>query len=317
MFPKAWKLLQVAASTLLLATSAWAGSPWGEDYFPNLQVVDQNGRRLEFFDDVLKGQQLVISFIFTSCQDLCPLSTARLRLVEEELKKHNANVRFVALSVDPKNDTPERMKAFAEAFGAENWLFLTGTRENMSMINGKLGNRSEKPSEHRNEIVLGNESTGEWARNSAFIETDRLVIDVLQLDPVWRNTARSVKSDDQQNQAVVLSDRPGEALFRKVCTPCHTIGVGDRVGPDLMDVTQRRSAKWLRAFIADPAAMQRKGDKIALALDKRFPSVVMPAMGLAEGDTQDLVDYLKSASDQIHVGGSTEHVHADGSAHKH
>ena len=55
-------------------------NPWGANYFPNVPVVDQDGRTLNFYDDVIKGKMVVVSFIYTSCPDICPLTTARLSL---------------------------------------------------------------------------------------------------------------------------------------------------------------------------------------------------------------------------------------------
>jgi cytochrome oxidase Cu insertion factor (SCO1/SenC/PrrC family) len=93
---------------------------WGASYFPNLPVIDQNGRTLKFYDDVIKGKIVIISFIYTTCQDACPLTTARLVQLADKLEKTGAVVGrdlfFVSMSVDPNNDTPERLKAFADAF---------------------------------------------------------------------------------------------------------------------------------------------------------------------------------------------------------
>jgi hypothetical protein len=58
---------------------------WGEGYLPNIPVVTQNGEKLRFFDDVIKGKIVVISFIYTSCRDICPVVTARLAQVQDKL----------------------------------------------------------------------------------------------------------------------------------------------------------------------------------------------------------------------------------------
>jgi protein SCO1 len=296
---------------------AMAGSPWRGGYFPNTELTDQNGRKLRFYDDVLKDQIVVISFIFTSCQDICPISTARLVQVQDELTRVGySKVRFISLTVDPEVDTPERLKAFSKGFNTgPNWVFLTGKPEDIRAINRKLGDRSTKPSEHRNEIVLGNETTGEWARGSAFLETGRLAIDILQMDPAWRNTTRDTASDNDHNAITELSGRPGEALFRKVCAPCHTVGVGDRIGPDLRDVTERRSETWLKAFIESPSTLQKQGDPDAQALAARFPAVVMPELGLSDQDVADLVSFLRDSSRRI-TAASTDQQHDHAARHQ-
>lgn len=312
-------ILAAIVAAGLSTTLAFADSPWGQSYFTNLEVVDQNGRTLHFYDDVLKGHQVVISFFFTSCKELCPLSTARLARVKDILGKRE-NLVFVSISVDPENDTPEKLKPYADAFGVgDNWLLLTGKPENLKTIAARLGNREEFKEQHRNEIVLGNAATGEWSRNSAFIEPERLAYDILQLDPEWRDKMRDNTKDNVHNTAQTLPDHPGESLFRKLCSSCHTVGVGTRIGPDLRDVHERRSEQWLVQFIMTPEKMLSDKDPDAVALNRQFPVAVMPSLGLTQADARDVVAYLKSASLAIREGqdvATHSHTGHDHSQHK-
>jgi protein SCO1 len=308
------KLLALVASLFAICVHATAdnSSPWGSNYFPNLPVVTQDGKTLRFYDDVIKGKQVVVSFLYTSCPDMCPLTTARLALVKDQLGDiMGRDVFFVSLTVDPENDTPARMKAMADAFNAgSGWLFLTGKPEDIRAINSKFGNRSAVLSDHRNEIILGNDVTGDWQRDTPFGDIASVVYNIrgMSTKPAVSNAMAVVGNADNP---VTITRNPGETLFRKICTPCHTVGVGDRVGPDLRDVTKRRSDKWLSAFIMSPARMRRSGDVTALELDKAFPGVKMPELGLTADDAKDLVNYLKSATERLavvnhkHVG----HVH--------
>jgi mono/diheme cytochrome c family protein len=84
-----------------------------------------------------------------------------------------------------------------------------------------------------------------------------------------------------------------------MCAPCHTIGVGDRVGPDLRGVTTRRDAAWLEAFIPNPLQMRAKHDPIALALAAQYPAVRMPTVGLAQADAADLISYLATETARL------------------
>src|SRR5262245_51780398 len=70
-------------SVVVLAAVAAAAVPaqaarWGKDYVPNVPVVTQDGKTLNFYDDLIKDKIVVLSFIYTSCKDICPLATARL-----------------------------------------------------------------------------------------------------------------------------------------------------------------------------------------------------------------------------------------------
>ena len=289
--------VSVAAPGLLKAQ----GGPRGGDYFPNLPVVTQDGKTLNFYDDVIKGKIVLINFIYTNCPDLCPLATARLGQVQEKLGDIVGHDLFlVSLTVDPERDTPERLKEFSASFSAgAGWLFLTGAPADIRSINAKLGNKSTTLSEHRNEIVLGNDATGEWQRNTVFGDLDRLIMDIHAMDPKWRNQVRSPKYDEASNTGYALGLAPGQTLFKKLCAPCHTIGVGDRVGPDLRGVTERRERAWLENFIRHPDTMRAERDPDALALVAKFPGARMPALGLAEVDASDLITYLRAETDRL------------------
>src|SRR5467141_1266567 len=158
-------------------TVAAQGNRRGENYFPNLPVVTQDGKTLRFYDDLIKGKIVLISFIYTSCPDICPLTTARLAQVEEKLGDMvGRDIFFISMTVDPVRDTPQRLKEFSQAFDTgPGWFFLTGNPEDIKAINYKLGDRGRKLSEHRNEIVLGNDVTGEWARDTALGDLNRLL----------------------------------------------------------------------------------------------------------------------------------------------
>jgi protein SCO1 len=294
---------------------------WGANYFPNLPVIDQNGRTLKFYDDVIKDKIVIISFIYTSCQDACPLTTARLVQLADKLGDAvGRDLFFVSMSVDPNNDTPERLKAFGDAFDiGPGWLFLTGKEEDIRAINKKLGDRSDRGlSDHRNEILLGNDVIGDWQRDSAFSEIDKLVITVRQMNPKWLNEVRNLSPSSAPANAVVLKlpDQPGEVTFRKVCAPCHSIGQGDRVGPDLRDVTARRDRAWLTRFIMNPKQAFAESDPTALALAARFPGVRMPALGIGDIDAQELLSYIDEQSSHLKDGAQNNAVAASRQRHR-
>jgi len=65
----------LAVLTLLCNSAVAQGSPWGKGYFPNANVVTHHGKTLQFYEDLIKDKVFVISFLFTSCKDICPLAT--------------------------------------------------------------------------------------------------------------------------------------------------------------------------------------------------------------------------------------------------
>lgn len=104
-----------------------------------------------------------------------------------------------------------------------------------------------------------------------------------------------VTAPSQENQL------PGSSDFEKRCYSCHNIGGGDKKGPDLRGVTERRSHIWLRDFIQSPAAMNRKGDAETGALFKKYAPEVMPDQPL----TPEQMDSILTLIDTFSKRGET------------
>lgn len=289
------------AILLLLALTKGApalaeGFRWGRDYLPNVTVFNQFGQPLKFYDDVIKNKIVVISFIYTSCKNICPLVTSRLVQVKDELGDVvGRDIFFVSISIDPIPDTPEKLKEQADTFHTgPGWVFLTGDPGDIDQIRYKLGERSKVITEHRNEVLLGNDRTGEWAQDSAFSDISTLAMTIRTMDPVWRSQKHGVASVQPDRVKAGSTGRQGQALFIKACASCHSIGQGDKVGPDLKGVTSRRDHDWIVRFMMGPEKMRADRDPVALALAERFPIVRMPNLQLSDGDAADLISYLDS-----------------------
>ncbi|NVK08674.1 MAG: SCO family protein [Tenacibaculum sp.] len=82
----------------------------------------------------LRGKTLVMVMIYTTCKAACPRLVADMRNIEAKIpKEYNEDLQYVLISIDPKNDTPERLKAFAKEnfMDDEHWTFLQGTEESV------------------------------------------------------------------------------------------------------------------------------------------------------------------------------------------
>jgi len=98
---------------------------------PAFSLTNRDGGEIETAD--LRGQPWVADFIFTSCPGVCPVLTRRMKELSDDLPAEE--VKLVSISVDPENDTPEVLEAYAQKNGAgPNWLFLTGEREHIAGV---------------------------------------------------------------------------------------------------------------------------------------------------------------------------------------
>jgi len=137
------------------------------DYFTNVELIDQDGQRLQFYDDVLKDQVVVISFIFTNCQSACPLMTRNLTMIRDMLPDAERDaIRFVSISLDPVRDTPAAMKQFAQKHDADQagWLFLTGQPDNVNLVTKRLGSYAEDLEAHTTVLIAANVANAHWTR---------------------------------------------------------------------------------------------------------------------------------------------------------
>jgi cytochrome oxidase Cu insertion factor (SCO1/SenC/PrrC family) len=137
------------------------------NYFTNLEVIDQDGRKLEFYDDILKGKIVVINFIFTNCQGACPLMTRHLTLVRDLLGPDaGGEIHFVSISIDPVRDTPAAMKEFAENHDADQdyWRFITGNPANLEAIVKRLGQYTDDVEAHSTLMLAANVRTAHWIK---------------------------------------------------------------------------------------------------------------------------------------------------------
>lgn len=281
-------------------TQSAAKSPWRDGYVPNVKVQNQDGMTLNFYDDLIKGKISVINFIFTGCSQLCPLTTARLAAVQEQLGDAvGHDIFFYSISLDPVNDTPAALKKFANGFNVgPGWQFLTGNPDDMQLIRDRLGERSRDMSEHQALVIMVNEKTGEWGRDSAMSEPGHLVEAINAMNPKWRDVARQVATRHNGNDLISFKNVAGQGLFLKACASCHTVGKGDKIGPDLAGVSERRSRDWLTKFISRPDKVRESGDATALALFEKYNRVMMPYLGLSETDAEDALSYIDGATQQ-------------------
>jgi protein SCO1/2 len=147
MRPLLWTAL-IVSGALLVSAATWSAFRYGVvspatglpalGQVPEFSLIDSNGQPLSHAQ--LAGGVWVADFIFTHCPGVCPVLSAQMAKLQHALDREGGNpVRLVSFSVDPVNDTPETLRAYAEQFGAEpgRWLFVTGRRDELHALIGQ------------------------------------------------------------------------------------------------------------------------------------------------------------------------------------
>ena len=160
--------LFVCAYTLQAETPA--SIPIEKPDFPNCTVLNQDAQSLKFYDDLIQDQLVAINFVFSCCKTVCPVTQFTFSQLQESLKDQNLqNVRLISVSVDPKRDTPARLKKWSQEFGAgSNWTFITGERATIHQLLKQLQVFTPDINDHPSFIMIGNDRTGIWKRVSSF-----------------------------------------------------------------------------------------------------------------------------------------------------
>jgi cytochrome oxidase Cu insertion factor (SCO1/SenC/PrrC family) len=149
-------------------------------WFTDLPLVTQDNRRVKFYTDVLKDRVVLVSFIFTSCDEACPLLMKSFHEVQTLLgDRAGKDVFLVSISVDPETDTPEALKAYGERYNAgPGWIFLTGEKRNVDWVVYKLGQFRENVEDHSTLFLLGDVRNGRWRKIPGSTPPEAIVMNI-------------------------------------------------------------------------------------------------------------------------------------------
>jgi cytochrome oxidase Cu insertion factor (SCO1/SenC/PrrC family) len=141
-------------------------NPTARRYFTNVSLVDQRGEELRLYDDLLRGQAVVIQTFFCSCRGACPPLVGNMSKIQERfLDRLGKDLRLLSITVDPLNDTPDQMKEYADRLHAKpGWYFLTGREADVQQALRRLGQQVETKEQHSNIFLVGNDRTGLWKK---------------------------------------------------------------------------------------------------------------------------------------------------------
>ena len=143
---------------------------------PDLKLVTQGGKRVSLAAEMDDGRPVVLNFVFTSCEAICPLMTQTFAEFQSKLGSDSARVHLMSISIDPEEDTPARLRDYAKRFHAgPGWTFYTGTPQ-ASMAAQKAFNvfRTDKMS-HTSVIFMRPAPGAPWRRLDGFATPDDLV----------------------------------------------------------------------------------------------------------------------------------------------
>jgi len=149
-------------------------------YFTDVSLIDQDKKQLRLYSDLLQNRTVIAHAFFTSCTGSCPVLMKALTLAQERVgDRLGKDVVFLSITMDPENDTPEKLKEYAGRIGArDGWHFLTGEPKTLQDVRRRIGEMAQQPADHSAILVAGNDRTGLWKKAFGLAPTNE-VVDVL------------------------------------------------------------------------------------------------------------------------------------------
>jgi protein SCO1/2 len=259
---------------------------------PEFALVDPHGTRVT--KSLLDKHVWIADFIYTRCTSVCPMLTARMRLIQRELT--GADFRFVSFSVDPKNDTADALRRYADIWGKDErrWFLLRTEPESLQRLTDGMRVVTEATRDEASPILHTSlfflVDTAGRVRGLYDSDDDgalhRLIADARRLSP----------GPPPPSEAARASVRSGKARFEELgCAGCHDDA---KLAPSLRGIWGREvlladgtrvqvDATYVRESITLPAA------RLVYDYLNSMPSY---ASALSATQIDDLVDYVQSLS---------------------
>jgi protein SCO1 len=161
-----------------------------ERSFPNVTLTTHEGKRVKFYDDLLKDKIVIINFMYVKCQGICPGTTANLVKVQKLLgNRVGKDIFMYSITLKPEEDTPEKLAAYAKAYKVgPGWQFLTGNPQDVELLRQKLGFIDRDPvrdankSNHIGMLRWGNEPHTLWAGCPGSLAPGKIVKEISLVD---------------------------------------------------------------------------------------------------------------------------------------
>lgn len=186
--------LLTAAASAASGPAAPAAAVGMRQRLINIALRTEHNKPVRFYDDLVKDKVVVISFMFTDCQNVCPRTNAVLRKVQEALADRvGKDVFLYSISLDAEHDTPEVLLGYAQAMGAKpGWTFLTGKKQEIEQLRHNLGMYDPDPAvdadktQHGGFLVVGSEPLGRWLMMPALVTPEKIVPEIKRMLPAQK-----------------------------------------------------------------------------------------------------------------------------------
>ena len=166
---------------------------------PNARLLTHDGRRVRFYDDLVRDRIVVVNATYTTCSNVCPPATANLREVLRLLgPRAGRDVFLLSLTLLPEHDTPESLRTYRQHYQiGRGWTFLTGAPDDVRSVRVGLGLYDRDPAvdqdltQHAAMLRIGNDAYDRWCMAPALAEPEQICEAIRAVDPHKRPIGHS------------------------------------------------------------------------------------------------------------------------------
>jgi protein SCO1/2 len=145
-------------------------------HVPDVQLVRQDGKAVSLAEEMNDGRPVVLNFIFTSCEAICPMMTQTFAVFQRKLGAESAQVHLMSISIDPEQDTPPRLRHYAKRFkSGPGWNFYTGTTAASVAAQKAFSVFRGEKMDHTAVTLLRAAPGAKWQRLDGFATPDDLI----------------------------------------------------------------------------------------------------------------------------------------------
>jgi len=163
----------------------------GPSRYTNAVLRTQDNEEVRFYDDLIRGKQCVVNFMYAECHGSCPVVTQTLKTIYRELKdRMGKDLFFYSITTKPEEDTPAALKHYAGTRNADlpGWYFLTGEPYDIETIRFRLFGMDHPGFDsdltlHSSYLRIINDARNSWGMAQAFASNKNILTRIAWQDP--------------------------------------------------------------------------------------------------------------------------------------
>ncbi len=161
-------------------------------------LVDRDGKPIEFQSEAIGDRIVALDFVYTTCATICPVVSSVFSQVQDQLgDRLGRDVWLMSISIDPTRDTPERLRDYADKFGAgPDWIWLTGPKSAVDRVLIGLDAFNADIVDHPSVVLIGDGRSGNWTRHFGIPAPDDIIARLDELVAERLAVQTSLKIED-------------------------------------------------------------------------------------------------------------------------